>query len=69
MINIIIKDGKQTEKRKVQIGAIGRKRKTRYLELFITTTMVCALAKAVMKHDREITSLKKVIEEMKSKGE
>lgn len=66
MINLIIEDGKQTEKARIKINK--RERKYRF-EMFMAAMGTYLLIKTVMKHDRDIASIKKVIEEMKSKGE
>lgn len=63
MINIIIEDGKQNNVKKKN------KKRKHCIELLMISTVLYVLTKLSIDHEREITELKKVIEEMKSKGE
>ena len=66
MINLIIEDGKENEKARFKIKR--RDRKYRF-EMFMAAMGTYLLIKTVMRHEKDIVSIKKVIEEMKSKGE
>ena len=53
----------------IKITEEKKEQKKRYIELFLVGTAIYALMKITANHEMEITKLKKVIEEMKSKGE
>lgn len=46
-----------------------KKEKKHRMEIFMVAAAIYVLYKISVKHENEITNLKKVIEEMKSKGE
>lgn len=59
MINVIIEDENK----------INKKQKKSRTDIFLLTLAVYVLYRISVNHEKEITNLKKVIKEMKSKGE
>lgn len=64
MVNLIIKDGS-----KVSIIEENKNNNKKRLATIMTIGTIYILVKIAAKHEVEIANLKKVIEEMKSKGE
>lgn len=64
MINLMIKDGN-----KIEIKEENKNEKKYRIALILAFVSIYTLTKITAKHEIEISNLKKVIEEMQSKGE
>lgn len=64
-MKVIIHEDEKT----IKITEENNEKKKRYIEIFLVGTAIYMLMKITANHEMEITKLKKVIEEMKSKGE
>lgn len=66
MINLIIQDKNRSSNMRKKLS----KKENKYnIKSIIIFAAILAMVKVIKNHDNEITDLKKVIEEMQSKGE
>ena len=66
MINLIIQDKNRSSNMRKKLSKRENKYDVKSIAMIIA---IIGLAKMIRNHDNEITDLKKVIEEMQSKGE